>query len=443
MKTRTYCRWSDRTATAAGRAASWRQLLPAFLSILLCLAPSPTIAEGFRNPPPGAFNLGRAGGRIAQVDDSSAVGQNPANLVDLVRPEVQLTPSIVYIKVDYKSLNGQTATTDEPWKLLPNLFAAAPLYDGKLAVGFGITVPYGLANEWNRKSSAFTDPTAWRYQSPYFAELKTVDFSPAIAIRLGDRLQAGAALDVMWSEITLKQFYPWFLATGNFSDPDGTLQANADGIGAGAHFGLTWQITEHQRLALTCRTPIRIDYLGEIKLDNVPPALGGGILHSDFRTSIKFPTILAAGYGISLSDAIRLEADVEWLQFSNFKTLPLRSPAAASLGLPPSIPQNWKDTFTAGIGGDWKFAPGWIARAGYQFYQSPVPDSTFSPTIPDANQNVFTIGLGYTYGHHSLEGAYGLDFYDDRVIRNDQNPAFNGTYTFTVHLFSVAYRYSF
>jgi len=33
-------------------------------------------AEGFRNPPPGTFDLGRAGGRIAQVDDSSAVQQN-------------------------------------------------------------------------------------------------------------------------------------------------------------------------------------------------------------------------------------------------------------------------------------------------------------------------------------------------------------------------------
>jgi long-chain fatty acid transport protein len=107
------------------------------------------------------------------------------------------------------------------------------------------------------------------------------------------------------------------------------------------------------------------------------------------------------------------------------------------------IAQNWKDTFTIGIGGDWKFAQNWVLRAGYQFYESPVPDSTFSPTIPDANQNVFTFGLGYRYGRHFFEGAYGADFYDSRSIRSDQNPAFNGDYNVTVHLFSVAYHFSF
>src|SRR6478609_4351453 len=92
-------------------------------------------AEGFRNPPPGSFDLGRAGGRIAQIDDSSAVQANPANLVDLSQPEFQFTPSIVYINVDYTSLSGQKGTTEHPWKLLPNLFGSLPLFDGKAAVG--------------------------------------------------------------------------------------------------------------------------------------------------------------------------------------------------------------------------------------------------------------------------------------------------------------------
>ena len=41
--------------------------------------------------------------------------------------------------------------------------------------------------------------------------------------------------------------------------------------------------------------------------------------------------------------------------------------------------------FMGGVqaGFDYQFAPNWVVRAGYQFYQSPVPDSTFSPTIPD------------------------------------------------------------
>jgi long-chain fatty acid transport protein len=416
----------------------------AIVAGIIALGHSAAHGEGFRNPPPGSFNLGRAGGRIAQIDDSSAIQQNPAGLTDVTNTEVQFTPTVVYISAEFKSPGGDKGKTIEPWKILPNLFASTPFYEGRLVAGIGITTPYGLGSEWKNDSSAFSRPAGvWRYQAPYFTELKTINFNPTIAIQAGEHLSLGAGLDVMWSQLTLKQFYPWFLATQNFSDPDGHVNAQADGIGAGANFGATIKITERQRLALTLRTPVRVDYEGDFSVDNVPAGLGGGKMKSDFKTNIKFPMILSAGYGIQVTEKVRLETDVEWIQFSNFKTLPIKSSTATALGFPSSIRENWKDTFTLGIGGDWQFAPNWTARAGYQYYESPVPDSTFSPSVPDADQNVFTIGLAYRHGHHSLEGAYGLDFYDTRKITNDQNAAFNGKYEINVHLFSFAYRYAF
>jgi long-chain fatty acid transport protein len=74
---------------------------------------------------------------------------------------------------------------------------------------------------------------------------------------------------------------------------------------------------------------------------------------------------------------------------------------------------------------------------------SPVPDSTFSPTIPDGNQNVFTTGLQYHWGHHAIEGAYGGIFYDDRHINNGAGYPFNGTFKMNVHLFALSYNYAF
>jgi len=110
------------------------------------------MSEGFRNPPPGTFDLGRACGRIAQVDDSSAVQHNPANLVDLSEAQLQFTPSVVYIAADYKSTSGQTGSTRDPWKFLPNLFGSLPLFDGNFSLGLGVTVPYGLGSEWDSNS---------------------------------------------------------------------------------------------------------------------------------------------------------------------------------------------------------------------------------------------------------------------------------------------------
>src|SRR5262249_19695276 len=97
-----------RNASAKSRLGAAPLLHLSILGGVIALAPSVADAEGFRNPPPGTFNLGRAGGRIAQVDDSSAVQQNPANLTDLTSPEVQFTPTIVYIHADYRSPGGET-----------------------------------------------------------------------------------------------------------------------------------------------------------------------------------------------------------------------------------------------------------------------------------------------------------------------------------------------
>ncbi len=431
-----------RTHPWSQRIWGWGVVFAAGLGQFL---PQELSAEGFRNPPPGAFNLGRAGGRIAQVDDASAVTQNPANLIDLSRPQIELSPSIVYMHVDFRSPSGQKAETTDPWKFLPNAFGAVPFQEGRFAAGLGITTPYGLSNEWETKG-AFADPLSLRFQAPHFTELKTINFNPSVAARLCDGLSLGAGLDVMWSELTLKQFYPWFLFPGSIgTEPDGNAKAKGDGVGYGGNIGLTWQFTERQRVAATFRSPMTIDYDGDFTISHITPtaAFLGATSRSDFGTQVRFPTIVAVGYGIQLTDTIRLESDVEWVQFSRFKSLDLDVKNNAFLFPTTRFAQNWDDTFTAGIGGDWRFAPNWIVRAGYQFYQSPVPDRTFSPTIPDANQHVFTVGLSYRYKQHSAEIAYGADFYDRRHITHDINPAFNGDYELAVHLFALAYRFSF
>jgi len=403
-----------------------------WIAALTLLSAATSQGEGFRNPPPGTFDLGRAGGRIAQVDDSSAVQQNPANLVDLTNIEAQLTPTIIYISSSFTSPSGQSASTTDPWKLLPNFFASMPLKNDKFAIGLGITVPYGLANQWNQNSSAFAQPTGTlTYFAPYFSQLITINVNPTISMKLGDKLQVGAGLDVMWSDLEFKQLLSPFV-------PNLYAQAQGTGVGVGGNVGVTWNITDHQRFAVTYRSPITINYSGTTAFNN-----SGGVPSTSFGSQITFPTIVSVGYGIQVNDAVRLESDVEWIQFSRFKNLPVN--VGANLLAVPSqnIAENWRDTFTAGFGGDWKFSDNWVLRGGYQFYQSPVPDSTFSPTIPDADQNVITVGIGWKGRRSSLEAAYGLDFYNTRNITTDQNPAFDGRYTFNVHLFSLAYRYSF
>ncbi len=384
---------------------------------------APALAEGFRNPPAGAFSLSRAGGRFAQNDDPSTVAHNPANFVDFSGPRLSIAPSFVYIHIEHTDLSGARTKTEtkDPWKTLPNVFASMPLVPEKLALGFGLTTPYGLSNEWE-KNGSFNNPAAFQFTAPWYTELKTINANPALSYRINEQLTVGAGLNVHWSQLVFKQFIP--LPGGTV----GNAKVKGDGFGFGGNVGATWEPVKGHRLAATYRSPVQVSYDGKAKTDfNV---------NTPFSTRIEFPTIISAAYGVELCDTVRVEVSSEWLQFSNFKTLTINA-----LNATTAVPQNWKDTFTFGFGADWKFAENWVARGGYQYYMSPVPDSTFSPTIPDANQNVFTVGLQRTWGRHSIEGAYGGIIYDERHIRN--SAFFNGDYEINVHLFALSYNIAF
>jgi len=411
-----------------------------FCFALVVLAGASTAsAEGFRNATIGAWDLGRSGGRIAQVDDATAVQHNPANMLNVTNTELQLTPSVIYISVDYTAPGGaQSAKTIHPWKALPNFFAVMPLMDDRVAVGLGVSVPFGLANEWKTTSSAFQQPTGnLTYTTPYYSQLITVNMNPSVAVKLNDQFRFGAGLDVMWSDLQFKQYLP---SGAPPALPNLYAHAEGDGVGVGGNLGITWLLTENQSIALAYRSTMTVDYSGTTDFIGYP---GGP--SSSFNSQIKYPNIISAGYGIKLMDAWRLEADVEWIQFSMFKNLPVSIGDNPVFGGPVRLntAEKWHNTFTAGIGTDWQLNDHWVVRGGYQYFESPVPNSTFTPTIPDANQNVITLGLGWRGRHSSFEVAYGLDFYNERNINNDQNPAFNGNYKFNVHLFSLAYRYSF
>ncbi len=397
-------------------------------------------AEGFRDATTGAFDLGRSGGRIAHVDDATAVQNNPANLIDVTNLVAELDPSIIYINVNYQSPGGQTATTIHPLKVLPSFFMAAPLIKDKLTFGLGVTVPYGLGNQWKNSSSAYSRPNGVLGTSAAnFGKLTTFNFNPTLAYKICDSIQLGVGLDVMYSSLEFRQYLPSAFVAPNFE-----AHASGNGVGVGGNLGITWNITDSQRLALTYRSTMTVDYRGHTDFENTG-APNNPV--TSFGSMVRYPNIIQAGYGIDLTDSIRLEADVEWLQFSMFKNLPITTGTAStpygSYNLSETVPEAWHNTFTTGFGGDWKFAKHWVLRGGYQFFESPVPNSTFSPLIPDADQNVLTMGLGWSGQHVSLEFAYGLDFYNDRNITGNVNPALDGKYTFNVHLFSLAFRYAF
>ncbi len=402
--------------------------LRVFFLVAAVLGAQAVYADGYRNPPDTAAALGKAGKNIVWVDDASAVFYNPANLVDVPSREVQLSVLVGYSHSDYSGILGNTET-ERPWSMLPAFALAWPLKDTDLALGLGLHVPFGRQTQWDSNG-------ALRYAAPVYSQMMVTDLSPALAWRVSDSVSIGAGLDMYYGRLQFRQLAPF--------SPRSRMTADADGYAVGGNLGITWQVTDNQRLALTYRSPFDLKFDGELKTTEIPsPAVAS----SDIETTFKFPTIVALGYGIQLTETVRIEADIEWLQYSRNKTMAIDAganrPLVGMMGL-SNTPQNWDDTWTFGIGPEWRFARDWTLRAGYIYLQSPIPDSTFTPTALDVDQSMVSVGLGYQHGHHAIDIAYALGIFDKRSVHANQNPLYKQCeYELQGHLAALTYTYAF
>ncbi|MBP7830155.1 MAG: TonB-dependent receptor [Kiritimatiellae bacterium] len=397
----------------------------------------PAFSSGFRNPPEGAAALGHAGGKLTLTDDASLLSHNPAGLAWQDRTEVLASLTMVDGGAEFKSavppFDHVETRNDPAW--LPALYAVAALSDGRYAAGIGLSSPYGQSTEWSQDS-------LFRYAAPYRAELRTLEVSPAFALQLTDTFSLGLAADLLFSDFTLRQIFPWSQAVGIPLLPDGEARFDAEGAGVSGHAGLQWKCSPRQVLGLVYRAPVDIDYDGDFSVSGLPAGFPLPS-SSDFDTTIRFPSVIAAGYGFQATDTLRLGADVEWIEFSRYDRLILDAGVLNSLLPQTTIPQQWEDSWTLGVGADWRVTENWVLRGGYLFIESPIPSPTLAPTLPDADRHVVSLGTGYTWNHHRFDVAYAYSFFEDRNVTSSPQPLFNGSYELCSQLLGFSYGYTF
>lgn len=404
-------------------------------AIVAALAVGGVQANGFRNPPESASAYALDGGKLVHTEDASAVAINPANLGDMKENAALGSLTLIHTETDFRSPAG-SATTEEPWKLLPNLFAVIPTAEGGPVVGVGLSTPFGQSTVWDENS-------LFRYTAPYETELMVFNVNPSLGYRINEKMSVGAGLDLFSSALTFKQFIPWSSQVPGA--PDGKMKFDADGDGLGWNAGLLLDLTKHQHVALTYRSPVKVEYEGDFEVSQTPaPVSAVGLGYdSDFETEIEFPTIVVIGYGLDLTDTVRVGVDAEWVEFSRYDQLPIDIEQNNALLLQPGIPQDWDDIWTIGVGADWQVSEQVVLRGGYKFMPSPVPDETLAPTLPDADKHQVSVGVGIRQGGQRLDLAYAYSFLDERTITNNQNPAYNGTYESTSQLLAVSYGFTF
>lgn len=444
------------------------------LSLPVVARPSVADGEAFRLLNHGAAAAGQGSAFSAQVDDPSALYYNPAGITQLPGVQLYFGTDLVSVETRFTSTSGATTRggSDGVANPPPSFFYVTSRLKelgltgvGDLTLGLGVLPSFGLQVRYPDDSLISTVTNS--------AALPLVDIKPAVAYRLTPYLALGAGLDIYtFSDLIgdghaeqKRRAGPEFALLG--IPPGAVLEINGTDTAVG--FNVSALITPLRidgkprlNLGVVYRSPVTLDLKGDFRVDGTRVAAA--------RVELELPWILTGAVAAwPLRDEDRewkVEIDVDYAEWSSFKDLNVK----LSNGLTLPFPQNWSSTYVVMAGTEYKWLsvsglPGWeiAARAGYIRSATPVPTKTLGPSIPDADFNLFSVGLGFLCrapgrlfaflpcgGERGwapraigVDVAYQLVLFDARRISNNVDPRVNGRWETTGHVGSLGFRLNF
>ncbi len=455
--------------------------VPGTLSALVmaaCLS-LPAFGEGFRILDQSASATAQGGAFAAQADDPSAVHFNPAATTDL--PGLQMTAGTLLVNggIDFRPISGPAIEGDFGGTFAnpppSSFFVTAKLGDlispsfDPWTLGFGVYSPFGNVTRYPRTSGLA--PILTRTASPI------LNITPTVAFRAHPMLALGAGLDIytfsdLFGEghVEIQQTAADLARAGFPFAPDDDIELNGRDTAPGYHAGLLFTPVRNAReqplvnVALVYRSRVTLNLKGQFLNRSRRFALGA-------KADLNLPQVVTAGLAVwPMRDARRewkLEVDVDYADWTSFDHLDVTLSNGAVL---PN-PRNWQSTYVVMAGTEYKFIspallPSWdiAIRGGYVFADSPVPERTFKPDVPDSNSHSYSAGIGFlcrrggtllgvipcSTGQEGLGlDALGFDvayqgiFYQSRGISNNQDPRVHGVWDTTIHVVSLNLRANF
>ena len=448
------------------------------LVLAACLS-HPAFGEGFRILDQSAPATAQGGAFAAQADDPSAVHYNPAAITDL--PGLQMTAGTLLVNgaIDFRPSSGPAIEGDFGGTFAnpppSSFFVSARLGDLMSAsfdawtLGLGVYSPFGNLTRYPRTSSLA--PVLTRSAAPI------IDVTPTVAFRAHPMLALGAGLDIytfsdLFGEghVEIRQTAADLARAGFPFAPDDDIELNGRDTALGYHAGLLFTPVRNEQgrplvnVALVYRSRVTLNLKGQLLNRNRGFALGA-------KADLNLPQVVTAGLAVwPMRDARRewkLEVDVDYADWASFDHLDVTLSNGAVL---PN-PRNWQSAYVVMAGTEYKFIspallPSWdiAIRGGYVFADSPVPERTFKPDVPDADSHSYSAGIGFLcrrggtflgvipcgtgqegFGLAALgfDLAYKGIFYQSRGISNNQDPRVHGVWDTTIHVASLTLRANF
>lgn len=374
---------------------------------------SAAVAGGFMLSEQSVAGLGRsyAGAGIVG-DDLSAVWYNPAGMTLLSGTAVQMGAVVADLDLEVTTNsnatfdNGRNGTKENGRKHgvpVPNMYLVHQIKDD-MWFGLGITVPFGMATEYDENWAAA--------DKGMNAEVKVFDFNPNVAVKLTDTLSFGAGVSLQYVTAQFEQKQALYRGTQQIGNL--RVRLNADGWAWGGNLGFMWQPTETVRVGLAYRSQVNHKADGYLKTDVTTPYATQHYRSNDGHAEMSAPHVITLTGTWKATEDLRLSALARWTNWSSFDKLPI---SGSSLGEATGgvtnkhdAVYNWKDSWLFTVGADYDINSEFTVRGGVGYEISPVDDDKYrSATIPDTDRLWLSLGATW-HASKNLQGDFGIAY---------------------------------
>lgn len=324
-------------------------------------------------------------GGAANTQDASTVFYNPAGMTNL--SGTQINVGAINLSPNTK-LNNQGTTNSvfgtvtggnggnpfDSMNLVPHAYISHAVND-KLWVGFALTAPYGLAEEYDK---------GWfgRFGSTK-SQLSVMDAAPSIAYKINNEWSVGAGVDIQYVKANLEANPSTNGGTGSVT------KLNGDDWSVGANFGVQWHPTTATNVGLTYRTQVGHELEGSISSDTGSAATS---TYTHGHANLDLPDIVTLGASQKLNNQWTVQGQVNWYNWSRFHDIT----AITSTGVVAKRSlEDYDDTWGVAVGTEYKYNDAWTFRGGMQYDQTPTTDGHRDTLVPDGDRTWLTGGLTY------------------------------------------------
>jgi long-chain fatty acid transport protein len=415
---------------------------PAFGITLALSTAAPALPAGFAGPEPGIKAMGLAGAFTAQANDPTAIFFNPGGLA--LFKKGKLTAGFAAFELNELQYQGLSpgigaGTTGEQEKFTAwpaHAYALLPL-GPKLKLGFGVSSPYSFKTQWANPDNSF--PGRLLSKS---SELQTYDASTTVSWQAAPNLGLGASVIYRNSRLAHARNISGLNPATGLPVDIGSLAVETDyNQGFGWQAGLLNKIGKKFSWGFTYRSPIEIEHTGagrltqistgNSQLDQLNRATQPYDRDMPIATTFDFPASAALGLAFWPSEKTVIETDVDWTGWSRFQGLAISFPLDERFD--NTLQGTWDDALAYRLGVRLTLGKGLQLRLGYAFEESPQPDGSTGPFLPDAARSIFSAGIGKDW----LDIGFQYIAPENRIVRTNAD-SFNGAYSGNSYILGIS-----